>query len=77
MITQEEFDEFVKYYHWEYLRNPDYRVGQAFINWCPAVKRQQIAQEGHQDVDSTSKLFYNTSNEECWKYIKGFIRCDL
>jgi len=74
MISQDQFDEFVKYYNWQILSTPDYRVGQAFINWCPAVKRQQIAESGGQDVDSTAKLFYNTSNEECWDYIRKFIK---
>ena len=74
MITQKEFDEFVKHYNWEVIKNPDYRVGQAFINWCPAVNRQQIAESGGQDVDSTAKMFYNTSNEECWTIIRKYVK---
>jgi|APCry1669189567_1035234.scaffolds.fasta_scaffold00213_7 hypothetical protein len=74
MLSPQEFDEFVKHYNWEYMRNPDYRVGQAFLNWCPTIIRKQIATESGQDVDSAAKLFYNTSNEECWNLIRKYVK---
>ena len=69
MITQTEFDEFVKHYNWEILKNSDYRVGQAFINYFPSVKRA-----GRVMVDDSAKLFYNTNNEECWNMIRKFVK---
>ena len=69
MITQNQFDEFVKHYNWEILKNSDYRVGQAFINYFPAVLRTSDGAA----VDDSAKLFYNTSNEECWNIIRKHI----
>jgi hypothetical protein len=70
MITQKQFDEFVKHYNWEVLKYSDYRVGQAFINYFPAVIRTADGGE----VDDSAKLFYNTSNEECWTIIRKLIK---
>lgn len=70
MITQNQFDEFVKHYNWEILKNSDYRVGQAFINYFPAALRK-VGRDI--EVDDSAKLFYNTSNEECWNIIRKHI----
>lgn len=32
-ITQEDWDQFKKHYMFEFIRNPDYRFGQAFLNY--------------------------------------------
>jgi len=69
MITQDEFDEFVKLYTWEVIRNADYRVGQAFVNYFTAISRAEDF-----SVDETTNLFYNTSNEECWAIIRKFVK---
>ena len=72
MITQKQFDEFVKYYSWEILRTPDYRVGQAFINYFPTVMRPL----SREDIvlDDTAVLFYNNNNEECWNIIRKYVK---
>ena len=64
MITHQEFDEFVKHYCWMILKYPDYRVGQAFINYFPAFRR---------DIDISANLFYNTDNAQCWEIIRKYI----
>ena len=68
MITQKEFDEFIKHYNWEILRNPDYRVGQAFINYFTAISRANDF-----SVDESTNLFYNTSNKDCWNIIRKYV----
>ena len=46
------------------LKHPDYRVGQAFINYFPAFRR---------DIDISANLFYNTDNAQCWEIIRKYI----
>ncbi|CAB4126034.1 hypothetical protein UFOVP181_204 [uncultured Caudovirales phage] len=72
MITQKEFDEFVKHYSWEILKYPDYRVGQAFINYFPTVMRPMSRDDIV--VDDTATLFYNRNNEECWTIIRKYVK---
>jgi hypothetical protein len=73
MITQQEFDLFVKHYSWMVLINPAYRVGQAFINYFPTYKRRYILENGKALDDTGTALYYNTNNEECWNLIRKYI----
>lgn len=66
MITQEQFDEFVRHYNWEVIRNADYRVGQAFVNYFNNATLESI--------DTQYRLFYNTNNEDCWKTIRKLVK---
>jgi hypothetical protein len=61
-ISREEYTEFEKYYIMEILRNPDYRLGQAFINYFPAVTRKMTDQE-------STMLFYIVDNSDAQLWI--------
>jgi hypothetical protein len=37
-ITREDWDEFKKHYMFEFIRNSDYRFGQAFLNYFPELQ---------------------------------------
>ena len=72
-ISKQEFDEFVKHYHWEYLKNPDYRVGQAFLNYFPTYQRNMLEDGDHGQMES-SKLWNNADPKWCWVYIQKFVQ---
>ena len=44
-ITQEQYQEFLKHLAWQRLKSPDYRLGQAFLNYFPHVSKELIASE--------------------------------
>ena len=55
MISKKEYEEFLKDYTVEVLRNPDYRLGQAFLNYFPAVDLQLLLKE---DLVANNKLTF-------------------
>lgn len=66
-IHQEQWKEFQEHYAWQLLKSPDYRIGQAFLNYFPEVS-QHIAS----DKDGTlfeMKLYYETDNERAKQLI--------
>ena len=44
-ITREEYQEFLKYLAWTRLQAPDYRLGQAFLNYFPQISKRLIKDE--------------------------------
>lgn len=38
-VSKEQYEEFKKHYAWILLKAPDYRLGQAFLNYFPEVSR--------------------------------------
>lgn len=66
-ITVEQWQEFWKEYHYDFMRNPDYRLGQAFCNKFNVT-----------DVHQKSYLlFYETSNKKAWEIIKKYINGEV
>jgi hypothetical protein len=56
-ISKEEYRKFEQHYIMESLRNPDYRLGQAFINYFPTVDREL-------DDQQSIMLYYMTDNQD-------------
>jgi hypothetical protein len=57
-ITQEQYQEFLKHLAWVRLSAPDYRLGQAFLNYFPHVSKALI------DSEQWGTLYeYNIFNE--------------
>lgn len=44
-VTQEQYQEFLKHLAWQRLKSPDYRLGQAFLNYFPHISAALIADE--------------------------------
>jgi len=44
-ISKEEYQEFLKHLAWQRLKTPDYRFGQAFLNYFPQISKELIASE--------------------------------
>ena len=42
-ITPKEWQNFKKHYMFEFIRNSDYRFGQAFLNYFPDLSKYLIA----------------------------------
>ena len=63
-ISKDEYRAFEQYYIMESLRNPDYRLGQAFINYFPAVSRSM-------DERESVMLYYITDNKDAQEWINN------
>ena len=72
-ISQQQYEEFVKYFTWEYMQNPYYRVGQAFINYFPTFYRNMLDDGDHGQMEAT-KLWNNADPSWCWNYIRRFVQ---
>lgn len=55
-ITENEYAKFLEHYTWEKLKNPDYRIGQAFLNYFPDVSKFYISQ-GSEGQDEEYRLW--------------------
>jgi hypothetical protein len=61
MITQKQYKEFMEHYAWQLLKSPDYRIGQAFLNYFPEVSTNLASR--HEGTLLEMKLYYETNNE--------------
>jgi hypothetical protein len=73
MISKQQYQEFLKDYTIEVLRNPDYRLGQAFLNYFPAVDRL-MNNDGDLGAADATKLYYTTDNNEARELIDRFVK---
>jgi len=64
-ITQKQYQEFMEHLMWQRLQAPDYRTGQAFLNYFPEVSTY-LSRQGKDGTLFEMKLYYET-DEECAK----------
>lgn len=69
-ITREEFVNFQEYYEKMSSVMPDYRVGQAFLNYFPNIDKEMIAE----CLADEFKLYNERSEEVCWNKIRNMIK---
>ena len=67
MITQKQYQEFIEHYAWQLLQSPDYRIGQAFLNYFPEVSTE-MTRDGDHGTLFEMNLYYETDNERA-KYL--------
>ena len=72
-ISQQQYEEFVKYFTWEYMQNPYYRVGQAFMNYFPTYERNMLEDGDHGKMEAT-RLWESTDSTWCWEYIRQYVQ---
>jgi hypothetical protein len=71
-ITQEQYEEFLKHLMWTRLMAPDYRFGQAFLNYFPEISKI-MREEG--DIGTQSEyVLYNeewepTARMQCEQWV--------
>ena len=68
----QEFEEFEKRYVFEVLKNPDYRLGQAFINDYRDISHSMIS-DGDDGVFKNNRLWGSRDREEVLKIIERYI----
>ena len=71
-ITMQEFEEFEKRYMFEVLKNPDYRLGQAFSNTFPDIANS-MERDGDLGYRAGVRLWNSTSREEVLEIIDWYI----
>lgn len=73
MITQKQYQEFMEHYTWQLLQSPDYRLGQAFLNYFPEVSSALTKTDG---AVLETKLYYETDNERAKWLINQWVTDD-
>lgn len=61
-ITKSEYEEFQKHYAWVLLKAPDYRLGQAFLNYFPKVSQAMIGNDNDDGTLDEFRLYNETNN---------------
>lgn len=74
-ITSGKYSEFLEHYSWQLLQSPDYRLGQAFLNYFPEVSTY-IARSGKDGSLFEMKLYYETDNARAQQLIDQWRDCD-
>jgi hypothetical protein len=69
-ITWEQFINFQQYYEKMHEVAPDYRVGQAFLNYFPEFDKTLV----EENLSAEYKLYNEKNAGECWAMIRGFIK---
>jgi hypothetical protein len=60
-ISKQRYAEFLEHYAWQLLKSPDYRLGQAFINYFNEIDKIMEADGMHGQRDAVS-LYYEKNN---------------
>jgi hypothetical protein len=71
-ISKERWAEFQEHYAWQLLQSPDYRLGQAFLNYFNEVDKimQDDGDLGRQD---SVQLYYETDNAMAQRLIDQWL----
>lgn len=70
-ITQKQYQEFMEHLMWQRLQAPDYRMGQAFLNYFPEVSSHIV-----KDKEGTlleMKLYYETDESRAKELIEQWV----
>lgn len=71
MISKLEYEEFEKHYAWVLIKAPDYRLGQAFLNYFPKISKMMLSREkGMQDE---FQLFNERDPKKAQEIINQFL----
>jgi hypothetical protein len=72
-ITKEQYEEFLKHLAWTRLKAPDYRYGQAFLNYFPEI-RDIMEHDGDLGSQGAAHLFYEewepTARSRCESWVE-------
>lgn len=71
-ITQRQYQEFMEHLMWQRLQSPDYRIGQAFLNYFPEVSTY-IARSGKDGTLFEMKLYYETDEDRAKELINQWV----
>jgi hypothetical protein len=71
-ITMQEFEEFERQFLFDVLKNPDYRIGQAFYNSFPKIV-VSMEEDGDLGFAAASHLWNSNKRDEVLKLIDWYI----
>ena len=71
-ITTEDWIQFKKHYMFEFIRNPDYRFGQAFLNYFTDLSKYLIA-AGERGESIEQRLWNAQTQDEAMSLIGSMI----
>lgn len=71
-ITPEDWIQFKKHYMFEFIRNPDYRFGQAFLNYFTDLSKYLIA-AGERGESIEQRLWNAQTQDEAMSLIGSMI----
>ena len=61
-ITANDWEQFKRQYMFEFMRNPDYRFGQAFLNYFPALSKHLL--EGGENGHNAEQRLWNAQTQD-------------
>ena len=62
-VSRERYEEFLKHYAWQLLKSPDYRLGQAFLNYFNEVDKIMTS-DGDLGARDSVALYYEPDNKQ-------------
>lgn len=72
-ITKQQYEEFLRHLVWVRLRAPDYRFGQAFLNYFPKI-RKIMEDDGDLGSRAEQHLYYEewepTARMQCESWVE-------
>ena len=71
-ITPAEYAKFLEHLAWQRLKTPDYRLGQAFLNYFPQISQHLISSEQWGTLYEYN-LFNEISDLEAQKIIDEWV----
>jgi hypothetical protein len=71
-ITPAQYQEFQEHLVWQRLKSPDYRLGQAFLNYFPHISKALIEDEQWGTMYECN-IFNEISDLEAQKFIDQWV----
>lgn len=72
-VSRERYQEFLEHYAWQLLKSPDYRLGQAFINFFNEVDKM-MSEDGDLGKQDAVMLYYETDNNQAQTIIDRWLQ---
>lgn len=72
MISKAQYKEFEQHWILEFMRNPDYRLGQAFLNYFPEISKLYL-HDGDRGHDEEYRLWNTQNHAEANSIIKKWL----
>jgi len=72
-VSRERYQEFLEHYAWQLLKSPDYRLGQAFINFFNEVDKM-MSEDGDLGKQDAVMLYYETNNNQAQTIIDRWLQ---
>ena len=71
-VSRGRYQEFLEHYAWQLLKSPDYRLGQAFINFFNEVDKM-MSEDGDLGKQDAVMLYYETDNARAQTIINTWL----